>query len=540
MGRPIEIQVDTKVDGAGLDKTADGLGKVSDALDDVATDAKTSGRETERALDGIADEAKDAGTAADKLDRDLTKALDGVSRESKRAGDDLGRNLKRGTDEASEGMQTLRENAESNAKEVAASFDGSFESIADGIQGLVAEATEGYGALGLVGGVAVAAGLGLVTSALSSALEHAQEVADAAQDMAAGARDVAGDAAATADLLGQAWEDFSTKSVQMRTGFVGLGRDITTQGALMVEALDAGVVSADQINAAFKDASPQRRIAALESIYRDLTRASDDLNSSTTLLTPQQEHLYIATSKAATAVQDQIAQEQQAVAINEALARNLGLTVEQYTAQQQAAEDARQTQESYVSALASSVEPAGLYGDALDRARQSAEDAATAAGGAAEEIAAAGESATATLEDVLAELDEKVAARQSFENNLSDLAERGFSALAESLRAGGPEANAALTDLLSKGTDAQVQSYALKQGYMTGTNLAQGSAAGIAAQQGAVQSSVDELYRGIRVPDVRVPVRPQLDTAEADRQFSQWAARPRTFPVSPNIGTRVV
>jgi hypothetical protein len=134
-----------------------GTKNVEDELDDVADSLDDVAREGEQATEKLEDGFKE-----------LAKA-------SKKAGDDVGDNMKRGTKEASEGLDTLNENAKSNAKEVAASFDGSAESIADGFQGLAAEAFEGFGPAGLIAGAALAAGIGLATAEFQRTEEEAQK-----------------------------------------------------------------------------------------------------------------------------------------------------------------------------------------------------------------------------------------------------------------------------------------------------------------------------------------------------------------------------
>lgn len=134
-----------------------GTKNVEDELDDVA--------------DSLDDVAKEGDQATEKLEdsfRDLAKA-------TKKAGDDVGDNMKRGYKKAEEGADALKENAQSNAKEVTASFDGSVESIIDGFQGLASEAFEGFGAAGAIAGFALAAGIGIATAEFQKNEEAAQK-----------------------------------------------------------------------------------------------------------------------------------------------------------------------------------------------------------------------------------------------------------------------------------------------------------------------------------------------------------------------------
>jgi len=133
----------------GTKNVEDQLDDVADSLDVVAKEGEQS---TEKLEDGF---------------RELAKA-------AKKSGDDIGDGMKKGFKEASEGADALSENTKSNAKEVAASFDGSIESIADGFQGLAAEAFEGFGPAGLAAGALVAAGIGLATAEIQRNEEAAK------------------------------------------------------------------------------------------------------------------------------------------------------------------------------------------------------------------------------------------------------------------------------------------------------------------------------------------------------------------------------
>jgi hypothetical protein len=159
---------------SGTDNVEQAFEGVSDSLDDLARDSDRAG---DAMGDAITDGARDSERAVDRLDRSFQDMADTARRESRGAGDDIGSNVQRGTREASEGMDELNESAGSNAREVAASFDGSAQSIVDGFQGAAAEALAGFGPAGAVAGLALAAGIGLA----SSAIESAGELSEAAR-----------------------------------------------------------------------------------------------------------------------------------------------------------------------------------------------------------------------------------------------------------------------------------------------------------------------------------------------------------------------
>lgn len=129
------------------------------ALEDVSDELETVAKTGDDGLESLADKLKQARIEADK-----TAA----------AGTDVGKGFKKGTDDASDGVKDLNQNTKANLKEVTASFDGSVSSIADGFQGLAAEAFEGFGPAGVLAGAALAAGIGLATTEIQKTEESAK------------------------------------------------------------------------------------------------------------------------------------------------------------------------------------------------------------------------------------------------------------------------------------------------------------------------------------------------------------------------------
>lgn len=132
----------------GAKNVEDELDDVADSLDDVAKEGEQS---TEKLQDSF---------------RDLAKA-------TKKAGDDVGDNMRHGFKKAEDGAQEFRDEANSTAKEAAASFDGSAESIIDAFQEIAANAFAGFGAAGAIAGLAAAAGIGVVSKSILDAEEQA-------------------------------------------------------------------------------------------------------------------------------------------------------------------------------------------------------------------------------------------------------------------------------------------------------------------------------------------------------------------------------
>lgn len=141
-----------------------GTGDVEEALDDV--------------VDSLEDVSKEGDQAAEKLADSFKDNMKEVSRAAREAGDGIGTDMRKGTKRAEEGMQNFREEANSTAKESAASFDGSAESIIDSFQEIAANAFGGFGAAAQIAGLAAAAGIGIASASILNAEEEAQKATD--------------------------------------------------------------------------------------------------------------------------------------------------------------------------------------------------------------------------------------------------------------------------------------------------------------------------------------------------------------------------
>ncbi|AOY71027.1 hypothetical protein ARZXY2_1474 [Arthrobacter sp. ZXY-2] len=184
MARPIEIPI--AIDADGVDK---GAAKVSDAFEKVEDNLKDVAKAGDKAGKDVADSMDDA---AKKIDRDLTKALKDVESEARNSGKGIGDGVKRGTDKASEGFSEMKDEAASTAKESAASF-GSIEDSADALQEILANAAAGFGPMGAAVGIALAIGVGLLTSSLQESADKINENKEKMLDLAQTLKDKGGD-----------------------------------------------------------------------------------------------------------------------------------------------------------------------------------------------------------------------------------------------------------------------------------------------------------------------------------------------------------
>jgi ABC-type transporter Mla subunit MlaD len=175
-GISLNIGANTREAVRGAKDIGDALEDVADSLDDVAKDSVKSGDKLESAFDGARKETA-------KVERSFRDLADSARKESKSAGDDIGRNVKRGADDATEGVKEIGRESASTAKESAASFDGSAASIGDAFQEIAANAFAGFGPAGLLAGVAAAAGIGVVFSAMEAGKEETEEFREAVGEL---------------------------------------------------------------------------------------------------------------------------------------------------------------------------------------------------------------------------------------------------------------------------------------------------------------------------------------------------------------------
>lgn len=531
MGRPIEIELDAKTRGAeqGMERTAD-------AIDDLAKSL---------------DKADDQATKTERtLDRDLTAALDDVKRKAAQTGDAMGDEIKRGGARASDGVEDLKNNTAQNAKEMGASFQDVGSAI-DGLQGLAAEALEGFGPAGVAAGVAMAAGIGIAQQVLQGIADKVNEIKEQAGQLALAWRD-----ATTTEQLQNVkdqWDELGQKIVDAKSWWEVWQDDARNTTDVLTAALDVDPARVAAFRDAFNMTDPIARQEALADALQDTTAEADRLDEQIAALSTRQQQAgaaarygaqgadtwtdadtrALAAAKRHREVLDDLIptmreQSTQADATAqqlESLAALEGLTVQQYKAKADAARQAADAQdaqraadEAYASTVAGMATAQDVYSAAAERNREAIQAWADQHKVSFEEAQATWEGAPLTLDKVLDELSARVKARRDFEASLATLAYRGYSALADELRAGGPTANAATAALLAAGADDQVQRYATDQGYMLGKNLAQGAGDSVRGNAYLVNGALRDVERNLG--PITVPVK--VDTTAADQFFRNW------------------
>lgn len=179
-----EIKIPIAVDTGGIQK------QISNGLVDPIEDAEDALKKLEKVDAGqdLEKGFKKAQKATEHLEDDLEDTrseLKKLGYAAKDAGDDA----KAGMNRAEDGVEEFGDEAKSTAKEAAASFDGSAESIIDAFQEVAANAFAGFGPAGMAAGLIAAAGIGIAVGAFQQAEEAAEELRQKANEYANDALD---------------------------------------------------------------------------------------------------------------------------------------------------------------------------------------------------------------------------------------------------------------------------------------------------------------------------------------------------------------
>lgn len=285
MAEPIEIAFASDVRDVikGTDSIADAFDDVSDSLRDLERDSDDA---TDKLADGAGDAAKDVGRLedsirdavdeADKLSKEGGDAFDKLSSGARDSSKKIGDDTTAGFDRAKQGADEFKDEANSTAKEAAASFDGSAESIGDVFQELSANAFAGFGPAGAAAGLAAAVGIGIAIGKLQ---ELAETNTEAKEKMAELGREIydTGGAMSDADLAGKVAD--IAFSLAEEDVWYKWGDQAITHTGLVKEALegvdDAIAKDSFQALAGDVDAAARAQDGLKESIEAD-TRALED------------------------------------------------------------------------------------------------------------------------------------------------------------------------------------------------------------------------------------------------------------------------
>lgn len=205
---------------------------------------------------------KDAQDATERLKDDTKKTADAIDKEFresyrsvKQNADDAADASKTGFKKAGEAGAEFKDETLANVSEVASSFDGSFESIGDVVQGTLGGVTQALGpALGGAAAAAAAA-VGVITDAFTTAGEAAQQAKDDAFEFAYGVNGALATAGYSERVA--SWTSDTDKLKQAQDIAVVSGWDIVD----VVDALASGGDKLDGLFGAFEQGASSTSIA---------------------------------------------------------------------------------------------------------------------------------------------------------------------------------------------------------------------------------------------------------------------------------------
>lgn len=245
-GYSVGINSETKAFKQGIESGV--IEPLEDAQDELLRLGKSRGpeqleqsmRDAQKATERLGDETEDVARAIEQDFRDTYRKV-------KQNADDAADASTKGFGKAKDAGAEFKDETLANVSEVASSFDGSFESIGDVVQGTLGGVTQALGpALGGAAAVA-AAGVGVITDAFTKAGEAADTARDSAFQFA---YDVQGalDKAGYTERISQ-WTGDTEKLKQAQEIAKVSGQDV----ADVIDALASGGDKLDGLWDAFQD-----------------------------------------------------------------------------------------------------------------------------------------------------------------------------------------------------------------------------------------------------------------------------------------------
>lgn len=469
----------------------------------------TGTKNIEGALTDVSEGLDDVARDGQKAEKSFKDTFDTVKRESRQAGDDVGRNVKRGFDGASDGAKDFKDESAGTAREVAASFDGSAESVAGAFQEVAAQALQGFGPAGQAAGLAAALGIGFALKTFQEGAEAANALKDRVVELAQEISDVGGNLD-DIDFAGKirdwgleiadskSWfepwqEEALTRFEELEVKANGLGLDMSNlfRGMSGSDA-DAARASLGEIDTRLEElrATRERGITAAGRDVAEINHVERAYRDQLDPLVALRNEL--ETSSGVT---------DRAIALQERLDAALGGSAE-------ATERVRQAQEDYQGALADAAAPIDTYRQLLTdkeaAERATAEQTAAATEDAADSWEDYAQDVAVTIDDLIAELDRQAELARSFETNLATITAAGGQAVADELRAKGPEVASAVAEVIAQASPDQQREYLERYAAATGTEIAAAAARGVTANAGAVSTAVSDAF--FKVPTQQIDV----------------------------------
>jgi hypothetical protein len=487
-------------DATGAADDLDRIGRAArDSADDVDKLGRTGdqlerlGRDSDQAGQDVKGLGTDATAAAAKIDG----AFDKIAAASKRAGDKVDKSM----DEGGRALDDFKDEAASSGTEAAASFSGGFDDVTDFLQETVANGLASVGKVGMAAGIAAAAGIGFLTSAISAANEKVQGIRQSLVDLQLeGLDDTRSKVQAVLDEM---------RDTDSLARFAQASKDAGIDFSEYVRALALGGPEAEAMKARLEELTGAQLgfatiagdgKAAHDLINRlgDQSRASELAAIETEALTGAMEGLPGGADESSVAIQ------------------GLATALDGFTS------------------------PASVYSELLSTLEQKERDRAAAVAKGTkdntDDWSDYAKSVDVSVGDYIAALERQVTAQEQWAGNLAKLARRGVSegTLAE-LEKLGPQ-GAPLVAKLTTASDAELGklvSLMRRKGADASGQLAQGIAAGKPGVAGEVSGIKEDMRRRL-ASGVSLPVKvtpPPAGQASAIRRDVQNNLRPVEIPV---------
>lgn len=447
----------------------------------------------------------------------------------------------------SEGLSEFRDESGSTAREAAASFDGSAESIGEVFQEVAANAFAGFGPAGAIAGVAAAAGLGIALSKLTEISEATNEAAEegAAWSLSFNATDQAG----RLEALRGAWSELAAEVRDTREVYeVWQDRSVTAVEQIAAAADLAGDDVA-RFMSSFEETDPTVRLENLRDTLESVRAKQEEyIQAQQGLVTIAESRALgekrVALEQLGDIIEEESAKQEAANAIEVANAEVLGLSVQAYRDRVDAEERATESIEAYGAALEGIADPVSTYNDLLaDKEaaeKRTAEATAKATDDASDSWEDYAKDVKVTTRDLIDDWTRQAAEADEFEKNLAVIAANGGQAMADELRGKGPEVAGAVAATIAKSSPREQQRAINAHSRATGREISGAMADGISDDGWRLQRATDGAIRAVHPSrDIEVDLTIAWSASQLDAVINnlQRNANSRTIMVGTTAVT---
>lgn len=232
-------------------------------LERLAKEARDSGRKIGDSIEGAAEEAEDSMRT---FGRKTDEVLENLKKKSEEFDSSFSRGKRQAAEDAASTFSSVKEEALDSGREAATSFTGEIEDVTDWVRDILANSFQGLGTIGTVAGIAAAAGLGVLVSAVQKIRDQAEKAREKFVEM--GEALASGDIKDWSDYVGEAIKEIATGGEDavisledMRKMMNRLGDDSEEMQKLLMrawagdtEAMDDVIAKMEEVRQARKDA----------------------------------------------------------------------------------------------------------------------------------------------------------------------------------------------------------------------------------------------------------------------------------------------